>query len=211
MNSARRASTLLAPAAGQDFPGVPLVSMPAARLRGLRFADAADLTMLHQDPVLRRLMLDPVPTSFLGIASLIIRANRMHAEQPGLGIWHASDRDGRFLGLLSLLPAAAGEIELGFRLLPSMATHEAVGIAVHAVCRHAFDSLGLLRLSSQVHSDDAAAARGLDANGLVASDAPSRHGAQARAYAIDHHAWARRESARATANGGARASGAEQG
>ena len=196
MSSARRASTALAPAAGQDFPGVPLVSMPAARLRGLRFADAADLTMLHQDPVLRRLMLDPVPTSFLGIASLIIRANRMHVDQPGFGIWHASDGDGRFIGLLSLVPVAVGEIEIGLRLLPSMAMNEAVGTAVDAICRQAIDGLGLLRLGAHVHVDDAPAIHWLAGNGFVPAEVSPRHGAQARAYMLDRIAWARRQAGR---------------
>lgn len=173
-----------------------LASMHGAQLRGLRFADAGDLTVLHHEPVLRRLMLDPVPTAFLGIASLIIRANRMHIDQPGFGIWHASDRDGHFVGLLSLLPVAAGEIELGLRLLPSMAMSEAVGTSVDAVCRHAFETLDLLRLAAQVHVDDQAAVHWLVANGFAPGDAPSRHGTQARAYLLDQRTWKEREAGR---------------
>lgn len=198
----RRACVSLPAAPGQDFPGTSLASIPGARLRGLRFADAGDLTLLHHDPAVRRVTLDPVPTAFLGIASLIIRSNRMHADQPGLGVWHASDRDGRFAGLLSLVPVAAGDIELGLRLMPSMAMHAAIGAALEALCRHAFDTLGLLKLAAQVHVADAVAMHWLVHCGFEASNVPARHGAHARAYVLDHRAWAQRERRRVGADPG---------
>lgn len=174
----------------QDFAGAHFLSSRNTRLRGLRFEDVGELSSLHQDPAVRRTLLEPAPTAFLDIAGLVIRANRVYIEQPGLGLWHASDQEGRFLGVLSLLPApGAGVVELGMRLSPAHATREAVGDGIKALCEHAFGTLGLLTLSAQAHVDDDNAAQWLLACGFAGLGESLRHGPCARAFALEGAAW----------------------
>lgn len=202
MNNGRpaRAAMMPAPLAGTprgtvrdaDFDGAHFLALRNARLRGLRFADVAELSSLHQAAGVRRVLLEPAPTAFVEIAGLVIRANRVYIEQPGLGLWHASTQDGSFLGVLSLLLAAgAGSVELGLRLVPEQAASDAVGDGIKALCAHAFEALGLLSLSAQVHVDDAAARRWLLACGFAEVGESLRHGPCARAFVLDQAGWRR--------------------
>lgn len=186
-------SATRAPARGEDFAGAHFFSLHGVRLRGLRFADVGELSALHQDPDLRRVLLEPVPTAFVDIASLIVRANRVYAEQPGLGLWHASDRSGQFLGVVSLLPAlSAGAVDLGLRFVPALASRGEAGDAALALCEHAFATLGLLNLSAQLHVDDRPGRHWLEACGFADEGESVRHGASARTFTLDNGTWQRR-------------------
>ena len=179
-----------APRRGQDFPGAHFLGRQHTRLRGLRFADVAALSSLHQDPEVRRVLLEPAPTAFLEIAGLVIRANRVYVEQPGLGLWHASESGERFLGVLSLLPGAgAGAVELGMRLSPAQAMRDAVGDGITVLCEHAFDTLGLLTLCAHAHADDGNARHWLLAAGFRECGESLRHGPGALAFSLDRDTW----------------------
>nr|WP_255682261.1 GNAT family N-acetyltransferase [Luteimonas sp. BDR2-5] len=86
---------------------------------------------------------------------LVVWANKLYRERPGLGLWHTRDRRGRFIGMFSLTPSGdAGDVAIGVRLLPGAWGR---GYAIEggaALCTHAFDTLELPRLIAQCAPDN---------------------------------------------------------
>lgn len=137
----------VAPAGTDDFAGALLLRTRRLVLRGLRFADINAVQALNGDAEVSRWLLEPCPTRFLDVAALIAQANRIYRERPGLGVWHASDRDGRFVGLYSLMPVeSTGEIEIGARLKPAFWGRLYSVEGTRALCTHAFETLRLAQL-----------------------------------------------------------------
>jgi RimJ/RimL family protein N-acetyltransferase len=86
---------------------------------------------------------------------LIDWLGRFHLRHPGLGIWHASDSAGQFLGQFSLMPVgSSGDVELGARLLPRAWGRGYALEGGRALCAHAFDVLGLDRLVGLCHTEN---------------------------------------------------------
>ena len=127
-----------------DFPETELLRTRRMRLSGLRYADLMDLYRLGRDTRVTSALIDAPLNSLVAVAALIERANLIYAQQPGLGLWRAQERDGRFLGFFSLVadldPAS---VEIGVRLLPSAWGRGYALEGGEALCAHAFDTLRL--------------------------------------------------------------------
>ncbi len=135
------------PSRSGDYAGSELLRTHRLVLRELRLSDVSDLSALHQEPKVREMLLEPVPVAFLEIAGLVISANRTYVEKPGLGIWHAADHAGEFVGLFSLMPVGdTHEVELGARLMPAMFGRLYSLEGARALRDFAFSELGLPRL-----------------------------------------------------------------
>ena len=133
-----------APDGREDFPGTELLRTRRMRLSGLRYADAMDLQRLGRDARVTRALIDAPVDSLVAAAALIEHANRIYAQRPGLGLWRADDRSRRFLGFFSLVAELdPATVEIGVRLLPSAWGRGYALEGGEALCKHAFDTLGL--------------------------------------------------------------------
>lgn len=138
------------PRDGRDYPDV--VELRTRRMRLRRFGFRHTLDLLHlgrEERVTRTLLDDPVAT-LDDAMGLVVWANTLYRTRPGLGLWHAGDHNGRFLGLFSLTPSGDdGDVAIGVRLLPSAWGR---GYAIEggaALCTHAFTTVGLPWLIAQ--------------------------------------------------------------
>lgn len=133
--------------AAEDYPGTVLLRTRRLVLRGLRFGDIGAIQALNSNADVSRWLLEPCPIRFFDVAAMIAQANRTYQETPGLGIWHASDEEGHFVGLYSLMPVeGTDEIEIGARLKPERWGRLYSVEGTRALCAYAFDTLRLSRL-----------------------------------------------------------------
>jgi RimJ/RimL family protein N-acetyltransferase len=131
-----------------DFPGEELAHSPRLRLRGLKYGDIPALTRLNADMEVRRHLLDGSPTRFFEVTALVSWANQMYLSRPGLGIWHAADTSGTFVGTFSLMPLEADDIvEIGVRLVPEAWGRWYALEGGRMLCAHAFTNVGLASLA----------------------------------------------------------------
>ncbi|MBJ6979127.1 GNAT family protein [Luteimonas sp. MC1895] len=115
-------------------------------LRRLRPSDVFDLQHLGRDARVARALLDAPVDDIASAAALVETSARVHRERPGLGVWRADDARG-FLGFFSLMAEFnPAETEIGTRLLPRAWGRGYALEGGEALCRHAFDTLGLPRL-----------------------------------------------------------------
>jgi RimJ/RimL family protein N-acetyltransferase len=117
------------------------------RLRQFDFADAYDLFALDDDERVRRYIIDdPVDTPTNAIL-LIDHLQTLYNDGRGLGIWHASDENDRFLGHFSLMPVEQSkDVEIGVRLGPlAWGKHYAIE-GGRILCAYGFGQLGLKRI-----------------------------------------------------------------
>lgn len=123
-------------------------------LRRLRPSDVFDLQHLGRDARVARALLDAPVDDIASAAALIEAAARVHRERPGLGVWRADDARG-FLGFFSLMAEFdPAETEIGTRLLPRAWGRGYALEGGEALCRHAFDTLGLPLLVGLCHPDN---------------------------------------------------------
>jgi len=133
--------------AAEDYPGAVLLRTRRLVLRGLRFGDIRAIQVLNSDADVSRWLLEPCPVRFFDVAAMIAQANHTYQERPGLGIWHANDEAGHFVGLYSLMPVkGTDEIEIGARLNPEYWGRLYSIEGTRALCAHAFETLRLSRL-----------------------------------------------------------------
>lgn len=175
------------PARGQDYPGNELLRTHRLVLRELQFADVAELSALHQEPEVRETLLEPVPIAFLEVAGLVIQANRVYAQRPGLGIWRAADHSGQFVGLFSLMPVGDSEdVELGARLMPQMFGRLYSLEGARALRDHAFANLGLPRLYGFCHPQNHAVPAIFRRLGFEAAGQAQHFGKDALKFILEH-------------------------
>lgn len=178
----------------RDYPGATLLATHRLTLRGLRLSDVDDLSELHAHERVRALLLENVPIGFLETVGLIVRANHLYNDSPGLGIWHARDAAGAFVGLFSLVPVLGAErdIELGARLMPAAFGKLYSLEGARALRDHAFGALQLPRLRGFCHPDNHAVPAIFRRLGF--SDAgPTEHlGREALSFQLERADWARR-------------------
>lgn len=143
------------PADGRDYPCELQLHTRRMRLHGFGFRHTLDLLRLGREERVTRQLLDAPVDTLDDAMGLVVWANRLYRSRPGLGLWHAGDRGGRFLGLFSLTPSGdAHDVAIGVRLLPSAWGR---GYAIEggaALCTHAFDTLGLPALIAQCAPDN---------------------------------------------------------
>lgn len=112
-------------------------------LRHLRPGDVFDLQYLGRNARVAEALLDAPVADIASAAVLVETSARVRRTRPGLGIWRADDAAG-FLGFFSLMAELdPGEVEIGTRLLPRAWGRGYALEGGEALCRHAFDTLGL--------------------------------------------------------------------
>jgi len=138
------------PAEGRDYPTEEQLRSRRLRLHGFAFRHVIDLLQLGREERVTRMLLDDPIATLDDAMGLVVWANKLYRERPGLGLWHTRDRAGRFIGLFSLTPSGdAGDIAIGVRLLPSAWGR---GYAIEggaALCTHALGTLQLPALIAQ--------------------------------------------------------------
>lgn len=182
-----------------DFPGDEFLLTRRMRLRGLRLADVPSLLALNSDPEVSQWLLEPFETNYFAVAKVVFRANETYLSRPGLGAWHASDHDARFLGIFSLMPLqdTADEVEIGTRL-NRIAWGKLIAVeGGRALCAHAFDALRLPRLVGMCHPHNAAVPAILRRLGFAADGTAPYYGCTALRFVLERDEWLRRKSAAA--------------
>lgn len=143
------------PPEGRDYPTEEQLRSRRLRLHGFAFRHVIDLLQLGREERVTRMLLDDPIATLDDAVGLVVWANKLYRERPGLGLWHTRDRAGRFIGLFSLTPSGgADEVAIGVRLLPSAWGR---GYAIEggaALCTHAFEMLALPTLIAQCAPDN---------------------------------------------------------
>lgn len=178
------------PVDGRDYPGEEHLRARRLRLHGFAFRHALDLLRLgREERVVRWLLDDPVAT-VEDAMGLVVWSNKLYRERPGLGLWHARDRAGRFIGLFSLTPSGDdGDIAIGVRLLPAAWGR---GYAIEGgalLCAHAFESLRLPALIAQCDPDNRSVPPLLARLGFRETPPGTQFGRCARRFRIERDDW----------------------
>lgn len=196
------ASDPLAAKAKHDFDGAHFLRTRRLLLRGLRIADVPALIALNSDAEVSRWLVEPCPTDYFGVAKIVIRANENYLLRPGLGVWHASDADGRFVGVFSLVPIeGTDEIEIGTRLLRETWGRLYPIEGGRALCEHAFSTLQLPCLIGLCHPQNAAVPAILRRLGFE-REGETRHFDQpALRYVLGRETWLTRHGAQPVERG----------
>ena len=176
-----------------DFPARPFLRTRRLQLRELCLADISDFAAMNADPGVARWLVEPCPTDYLGVAKVIFHANAHYVTRPGLGIWHASDRDGAFVGVFSLMPIeGTDEVELGARLRRETWGRMYSIEGCRALCEHAFIRLGLPQLIGLCHPRNAAVPAILQRLGFAHDGETLHFGNRALRYVQQRGAWSER-------------------
>lgn len=173
-----------------DHPGELFLETRRMRLTGLRHADLFDLVRLGRDLRVTRALLDAPVGDLHAAAALVEDANRIYRENPGYGLWRAGDRNGRFLGFFSLVceldPDVVG---IGVRLLPSAWGRGYALEGGEALCRHAFETLGLPRIEGLCLPENRTVPPLLARLGFVADGEAEQFGKRALRFSLARGDW----------------------
>ncbi|MEO1575192.1 MAG: GNAT family N-acetyltransferase [Pseudomonadota bacterium] len=122
----------------------PVITSRRLTLRRFDLGDAAQLVALDADERVRRYIIDdPVET----LAQALTLIDYLQGVYPtGLGIWHASDDTGAFIGHFSLMPIDDADVAIGVRLHPEAWGKFYALEGGRALCRYAFGTQGLERI-----------------------------------------------------------------
>ena len=97
------------PRDGRDYADVVELQTRRMRLRRFGFRHTLDLLQLGREERVTRTLLDDPVATLDDAMGLVVWANTLYRTRPGLGLWHAGDRNGRFLGLFSLTPSGGAD------------------------------------------------------------------------------------------------------
>lgn len=173
-----------------DYPGLELLATRRMRLRELRHADLFDLQRLGRDARASRTLLDAPVDTLVAAAALVEQANRVYAARPGLGIWRADDRQGRFLGFFSLMAEFhPDDVEIGTRLLPIAWGRGYALEGGAALCAHAFETLGLASLHGLCDPNNRSVPPLLARLGFVPDGETRQFDNRALRFRLARHAW----------------------
>ena len=191
------------PTSGRDYPAAPFLQTRRLQLTDFGFRHALDLLQLGREERVTRLLLDDPIRHVDDAMGLVVWANKLYRERPGLGLWHTRERRGRFVGMFSLTPSGdAGEVAIGVRLLPGAWGR---GYAIEggaALCSHAFDTLGLPALIAQCAPDNRSVPPLLQRLGFSAAGTGEQFGNPALRFRLPRADWTGlRPRARAAAPG----------
>lgn len=178
------------PPAGTDYAGSEFLRSRRMRLQGFAFRHVIDLLQLGREERVSRMLLDDPIATLDDAMGLVVWANKLYRERPGLGLWHTRDRAGRFIGMFSLTPSGdGGAIAIGVRLLPSAWGR---GYAIEggaALCAHAFDTLQLPGLIAQCAPGNRSVPPLLLRLGFEETVAGTQFGNPARRFRIGRGDW----------------------
>ncbi len=175
---------------GADYPVEIQLRTRRLQLRGFGFRHAIDLLQLGREARVTRMLLDNPVDTINDALGLVVWANKLYRERPGLGLWHASARNQQFIGMFSLTPSGdADDVAIGVRLLPGAwgrgyAIEGGVGL-----CTHAFDTLGLPHLIAQCAPDNRSVPPLLHRLGFVDTGAGAQFGNAARRFRLLRADW----------------------
>lgn len=177
------------PPAGRDYPAEVQLRTRRMQLRGFGFRHTLDLLQLGREERVTRLLLDDPVDGLDDAMGLVVWANQLYREHPGLGLWHTSDRASRFIGLFSLTPSGDdGDIAIGVRLLPAAWGRGYALEGGAALCAHAF-ALGLPALIAQCAPDNRSVPPLLLRLGFVETAAGEQFGSPARRFRLASQDW----------------------
>ena len=178
------------PADGRDYIDDEQLRSRRLRLHGFAFRHMLDLLQLGREERVTRMLLDDPIATLEDAMGLVVWANKLYRERPGLGLWHTRDRNGRFIGMFSLTPSGdAGDVAIGVRLLPAAWGR---GYAIEggvALCAHAFDTLQLPALIAQCAPDNRSVPPLLLRLGFQETPAGEQFGNPARRFRIARADW----------------------
>lgn len=184
-------------AQASDFPARPFLATRRLRLRELCLADIPPFMAMNSDAEVARWLVEPCPTGYFDVARIVFQANYHYLTRPGLGVWHASDRDGAFVGVFSLMPIeGTDEVEIGARLRPETWGRLYSVEGCRALCEHAFARLDLPRLIGLCHPRNAAVPAILRRLGFSADGETQHFGNRALRHVLRRDAWLAWQSAR---------------
>lgn len=187
--------------AEHDFPGAQFLRTRRLVLRGLRLADVPALLALNRDSEVSRWSLDPCPTDYYGVAGMIFRANHLYLTQPGLGVWHASDLEGRFIGIFTLATREGDSVvEIGTRLHRSAWGRLYPIEGGRALCEHAFTTLRVPQVAGLCHPGNLAVPAILRRLGFAQDGEADYFGGRAQRYVLQREAWLEHEAGRRSRN-----------
>lgn len=187
-------TSIISPKGNRPKDGGDSAELEVARsrrlgLRSIGYADIPDLSRLYASTMRYPLLVES-PTRFIDVAAQVARINHCYTDRPGLGVWRADTHDGHFIGTFSLLPVEdSDDVQVGARLTPEVWGRWYAIEGGHLLCRHAFESLGLLRLVGHCHRDHLTARRVLTRFGFQDT---GPHGDPARLiqrYELEASAW----------------------
>jgi len=181
----------------QDFPARPFLRTHRVVLRELCLADIPALIAMNRAERVARWLVEPCPTDYFDVAGLVFRANACYLDRPGLGVWHASDHAGRFIGVFSLMPIeGSADIEIGTRLQPDAWGRLYPIEGGRALCAHAFETVGLPRLLGLCHPDNRAVPAILRRLGFMAAGETLHFGHRALRFVLQREDWCLRRASR---------------
>jgi RimJ/RimL family protein N-acetyltransferase len=192
--AARAAQLGLGPRAGegaipQDFARRDFLASRRLRLRELGYADVRALTELGEDDRVHAALVDARMRSLAEVVGLVVWANQIYRDRPGLGIWRA-DADGGFMGVFSLVPIpGTNEVEIGTRLLPRAWGRGYALEGGAALCDHAFSRIGLERLVGLCHPENRSVPPLLMRLGFRADGSTLHFGNRALRFVLERAAW----------------------
>lgn len=178
------------PPGGRDYPAGVQLRTRRMQLGGFAFRHVLDLLQLGREERVTRLLLDAPVDSLDDAMGLVVWANRLYRDHPGLGLWHTVDRNGRFLGLFSLTPSGgAGDIAIGVRLLPAAWGRGYALEGGAALCTHAFGTLRLPALVAQCAPENRSVPPLLARLGFEEMARGEQFGRPARRFRLAHEDW----------------------
>lgn len=194
--AARAAQLGLGPKAGddaipRDFACREHVSTRRMRLREVGYRDVGVLAELGEDDRVHATLVEPRARSLVEIVALVVGANQVYRDHPGLGLWRANTQGGDFIGLFSLVPiAGSDEVEIGARL-PTQVWGRGYALeGSAALCSHAFSTVGLDHVVGVCHPDNRSVPHLFDRLGFRADGVVTYLGQRALRYVLDRTAWA---------------------
>ena len=140
-------------------------------LRRFSMADVDNLVSLDADPDVMRFVTGGIPTSRDEIESDFLPAFLTYYDRyDGYGFWAVIEKaTGEFLGWFHFRPrpqAAAGEVELGYRLRKSAWGNGYATEGSRALIRKGFTELGVQRVVAEAMAVNAASRRVMEKAGL---------------------------------------------
>ncbi|HEX8982432.1 MAG TPA: GNAT family N-acetyltransferase [Ktedonobacterales bacterium] len=154
-----------------DIPMTIMLETERLRLRRFTYDDIDALVALDSDPEVMRFLNGGVPTPRALIESEILpRFLRSYTHGDGFGVFAAIEKaTGKFLGWFGFRPrkgAAAGEIELGYRLQRVAWGKGYATEGARALIRRGFTDLGVQRVMATTYQDNLPSRRVMERAGL---------------------------------------------
>lgn len=194
--AARAAQLGLGPKAGddaipRDFACREHMATRRMRLREVGYRDIGVLAELGEDDRVHATLVDPRARSLVEIVALVVGANQVYRDHPGLGLWRADTEGGDFIGLFSLVPiTGSDEVEIGARLPTNVWGRGYALEGSAALCSHAFSTVGLDHVVGVCHPDNRSVPHLFDRLGFRADGSVTYLGQRALRYVLDRTAWA---------------------